>query len=550
MRVSRLRPASPALVLALVAGSAGADVTPIALSGDPAPGLPGLTFARLAQARIIDSGEIAFWARLAGNGITDANDGSLWSDRSGALALSYREDGPAPFDGDIRWGAFPFPAFNQATDLSFTAALIDAADPDNPTNLGIFAEDNGSPLVVAREGFSAPGLPGKNFDGLPVAPFSDAGEVTFNGVKGSAAWSWDGGDPDPVVVTGDPAPIVGAPFVFSFIDNPAQNAAGDRAFRASLIDPAKPKDPRPSLWSVSGGQLNLITWADPTPDAEVYFTDVAIEPVVTGAGDVHFWGSVAGEGVDASNDTAIWIATDLGPFELFREGSAAPGGGLFGQLPRTLASNPAGDMAFAAPLVGPGTDATNNSGLYSRSAAGLLASIAREGEQAPGLPDGVLFAVFGQPSINASGQVAFGAYLRGAAEQGNNYALFLTDDDGNPQPVLRTGDTVDLGGGDERVAVEIAFASGDPGSGYTQMAADGTLVFHLTFEDRTHGLFAGTAGGGCAPDLDNNGVLDLFDFLEFVNLFNAGDAKADCDDNAVFDLFDFLCFVNQFTEGC
>ena len=28
--------------------------------------------------------------------------------------------------------------------------------------------------------------------------------------------------------------------------------------------------------------------------------------------------------------------------------------------------------------------------------------------------------------------------------------------------------------------------------------------------------------GGCTPDLDGNGVLDLFDFLAFVNLFNAG----------------------------
>jgi hypothetical protein len=50
-------------------------------------------------------------------------------------------------------------------------------------------------------------------------------------------------------------------------------------------------------------------------------------------------------------------------------------------------------------------------------------------------------------------------------------------------------------------------------------------------------LIVGTAGGmsgdpatilflpdpkECVPDIDENGVLDLFDFLEFVNLFNAG----------------------------
>ena len=55
---------------------------------------------------------------------------------------------------------------------------------------------------------------------------------------------------------------------------------------------------------------------------------------------------------------------------------------------------------------------------------------------------------------------------------------------------------------------------------------------------------------GCAADLDHNGVLDLFDFLGFVNLFNGGDPAADCTDDGVLDMFDFLCFVNGFNAGC
>jgi hypothetical protein len=54
----------------------------------------------------------------------------------------------------------------------------------------------------------------------------------------------------------------------------------------------------------------------------------------------------------------------------------------------------------------------------------------------------------------------------------------------------------------------------------------------------------------CYPDFDPNGSLDLFDFLAFVNAFNAGDPTADCDGSAALDLFDFLCFVNAFNEGC
>ncbi len=55
----------------------------------------------------------------------------------------------------------------------------------------------------------------------------------------------------------------------------------------------------------------------------------------------------------------------------------------------------------------------------------------------------------------------------------------------------------------------------------------------------------------CYPDLDGNGVLDLFDFLAFVNSFNAGDTgPSDCDHNGDLDLFDFLCYTNAFNAGC
>jgi predicted outer membrane repeat protein len=53
----------------------------------------------------------------------------------------------------------------------------------------------------------------------------------------------------------------------------------------------------------------------------------------------------------------------------------------------------------------------------------------------------------------------------------------------------------------------------------------------------------------CA-DCDGSGVLDLFDFLCFVNLFNAAEPASDCTADGVLDLFDFLCFTNAFNAGC
>jgi WD40 repeat protein len=56
--------------------------------------------------------------------------------------------------------------------------------------------------------------------------------------------------------------------------------------------------------------------------------------------------------------------------------------------------------------------------------------------------------------------------------------------------------------------------------------------------------------GPCYADFTGEGVLDLFDFLEFMNAFNAQEDRADCTEDGAFDFFDFLCFTNAFKAGC
>jgi trimeric autotransporter adhesin len=59
-----------------------------------------------------------------------------------------------------------------------------------------------------------------------------------------------------------------------------------------------------------------------------------------------------------------------------------------------------------------------------------------------------------------------------------------------------------------------------------------------------------TTGCPCYADFTGDDVLDLFDFLEYVNAFNANQPAADCDASGGLDLFDFLCFANAFNAGC
>lgn len=56
--------------------------------------------------------------------------------------------------------------------------------------------------------------------------------------------------------------------------------------------------------------------------------------------------------------------------------------------------------------------------------------------------------------------------------------------------------------------------------------------------------------GLCLADFDGDGVLTLFDFLEFSNAFHVGDPRADFDGDGRYTLFDFLLFSNEFDAGC
>ncbi len=54
----------------------------------------------------------------------------------------------------------------------------------------------------------------------------------------------------------------------------------------------------------------------------------------------------------------------------------------------------------------------------------------------------------------------------------------------------------------------------------------------------------------CAPDLDADGALTIFDFLQFFNAFDAGDPIADFDGDGELTIFDFLAFQTAFDAGC
>ncbi len=64
-------------------------------------------------------------------------------------------------------------------------------------------------------------------------------------------------------------------------------------------------------------------------------------------------------------------------------------------------------------------------------------------------------------------------------------------------------------------------------------------------------LYVGKAGdAGCAADCNDDGVLNILDFVCFQGLFTNGDDAADCNNDGVLNILDFVCFQQVFQAGC
>src|SRR5690606_8897222 len=109
---------------------------------------------------------------------------------------------------------------------------------------------------------------------------------------------------------------------------------------------------------------------------------------------------------------------------------------------------------------------------------------------------------------------------------------------------------------DEGTLLEVLIADDDDG-----ILSNGTPneeVICAAFASRNifltgnYGVCNESAGGGsgCRADLNADGVLDIFDFLAFENMFGLGDMFCDFNGDGELDFFDFLAFQNEFVTGC
>src|SRR5262249_33497484 len=141
--------------------------------------------------------------------------------------------------------------------------------------------------------------------------------------------------------------------------------------------------------------------------------------------------------VGPTNNRALWLAANNSLSLLARTGTQAPGvnaGIVFSEFTAAISLaagtvpvlNGVGQVAFLAKLAGPGVTTTNDFGIWLAT-SGSAQLVAREGDPAPGTPDGVRFSSLStQPALNDKGQLAFQALLIGPGVTGtNNTSIFV-----------------------------------------------------------------------------------------------------------------------------
>lgn len=348
------------------------------------------------------------------------------------------------------FSSFSPPPINAAGQIVFTSNLFGPTITANLNNFSVWSEAAGSignPGLVARTNDSAPGTEeGVAYQWFSTPYINDAGQTAFSaflsgqdittannqGIWSEAAGSI--GSPDLVIRTGDPALGAEDGVVHSSFGHPIINNAGQVAFRTQVTGAGVTDANDLGIWSEAVGSVGSPAPVAREGDAAlplgagVVFSSNLDELIFNNNGQAAFFGRLTGPGVTATNDWGIWseAAGSIGsPGLVAREGDVAPGlgdGVVYSQLSSPLMINDAGQVAFRGVLAGPGVTAQNSSSIWSEAAGsiGEPGLVARGGEDAHGTGTGVVYSYFYDPIINDLGQVTFVGALAGTGVAATN----------------------------------------------------------------------------------------------------------------------------------
>lgn len=496
--ISRATVVAAAMVAAACA-SAQAEFTfrPVALSGTRAPDLPaGQAFNSFKSPRIDDHGHVAFEA-TAGQGTSSLRGG--WHETPENLKLSFVDRQPLPSLGQGYELAFPhgLPTVNGVNPAAFFGA---ARVPDQSYKYTVFGLCEGVLAPVAQEGQPIPGtglIVGElNGSSLPV--ITPSGQSAFTARIGP---TWKTGDHgllthrsgtlSYVAQAGAPAPGMDGWTFVAGTSEPVINHNGLVAFAKGVMQASSSAT---GIWVDNGTALRMVVNSHtPVPGQPNASFGTVGNPSINNAGQVAF--------TSYGTSRAIWLDNNGDLSMAARVGDRAPNtpdGVQFTDFLYPLVSG-SGSVTFHGRLSGPGISSMNDWGIWSYS-AGEARLLVREGQQAPGMPNGVLFghgngdwSVWGQ--MNALGQYAFSSNLIGPDMSSMGTSLWFADTQGVLRRVIGSGDTLTVASGDIRTIAGVSawgFSGGQ--DGMPSFFNDrGELAFLAFFTDGSQGVFVTSA---------------------------------------------------------
>lgn len=237
------------------------SLAPVAFGLMPVPGLgPDVMFGSFnpTLSSINSAGQTAFTAPLIGSGIDASNDWAIWTGTPGNVRVVAREGAPAPGTAASFGSPFAIPHVNSDGQVLFLNQLT-GSGVNEANDVGLWTNSGASSSLLVREGDAAPGTSALIRDLVDALP---AGErVVF-----TANLAGDG-----VTENNDRGHWIGTPDNFTLL--------------------AREGDAAPGI----GGDAELANLA------------------LIGANDrghALFYGRVRGEGIDETNQSALWLTDD------------------------------------------------------------------------------------------------------------------------------------------------------------------------------------------------------------------------------------------------
>jgi hypothetical protein len=394
--------------LALVpldSGAQGFAIEKVALDGEEAPGAGGATFTSVDvfAVDVNASGHVAYGATLSmempnwGVFVHAAGSGS-------ARAIS-GDPAPAPLGGT--YFAFGRPHIDSAGGVSMGTMI--RLPSTEVANALVLATGGGDSILVS-EFDTAPG--GGTFEvGIGDTNFharAAGGPPVFQSDVIGGAEGVFAGTATAIARAGDDTPAGGTYASFTW---PGANASGVVAFPAELSG----ADAAFGLFVDSGsGAVTIALEGDLEPLGETFY-DFAL-PAVNSSGDVLFLGGWVPDG----STGGLYVSEAAGLRSVVRTGQPLPNtGGSVDSLGGTPDFADGGGVSFSAVVTG-GDVA---SGVFFVEPSGPIRVVALAGDPVPGAP-AESFASFVATSVNAAGQVAFGATTSG----GSNGVFLATEE--------------------------------------------------------------------------------------------------------------------------